>query len=47
MLAGFAEYWTDAPPVNELVAAYLGVKGTGSEEAASDPAELFQMMPKV
>lgn len=47
MLRGFAEYWEESPPVNELVAAWLEVRGKGSGgESAGDPGELLQMFPK-
>lgn len=45
MLEGFAEYWKEAPPVNELVAAWLGAQGKDSTPKA-DIGELLSMMPK-
>lgn len=46
ILEGFAEYWGEAPPVGELVAAYLGAQGGSSEGPKEDIGELLQMMPR-
>lgn len=43
-LLGFAEYWTDSPPVNETVAAYLRAEAGGSEQ--SDPNDLLALYPR-
>ena len=46
MLEGFAEYWREAPPVNELVAAYLGAQSKDSASPKEDIGELLSMMPR-
>lgn len=45
MLEGFAEYWREAPPVNELVAAWLGAQSSSSAPK-EDIGELLSMMPR-
>jgi hypothetical protein len=45
-LEGFAEYWREAPPVGELVAAWLGAQSKSSAPKGEDIGELLSMMPR-
>lgn len=36
-LQGFAEYWKEAPPVNELAAAYIRAMGASGNSGAVPP----------
>jgi hypothetical protein len=47
-LLGFAEYWTETPPANEILALVHRKDDGGSSSSGErgDPNELFQMMPK-
>lgn len=45
MLAGFGEYWHTSPPVNELVAAWMGSQ-SGTAPPAEGTPDLLDIIPR-